>query len=514
MARRRIIYSGPVSIGVAADRRPPTADHRRRIARLVGLAILGVAGSAGARDVAISEVEGLRAAIAAAAPGDVLLLAPGSYEIDRTLDCTRAGQATAPIVVRSSTPLGAVLRVSVQEGFRVQAAYWRFEGLEVIGTCASDDVCEHAFHLSGDADGVVLRGNRLRNFNAQVKSNGDPTGVGGRYPDDVVIEGNELYDDAARRTSNPVTKVDVVGGRRWVVRANYLHDFEKAGGDGISYGAFLKGHSAAGLFERNLVSCETRGARTGTRVGLSLGGGGSAPDTICEQGSCSPEHDGGTLRNNLILRCSDVGIYINKGAGSRILANTLYLTTGIDVRFSETSAEVRSNVTDGRIRTRDGAGLVTGLNLEDVTDGYLEGAFRAPQNGDFFPVGDLSMMLDRGEALADVTEDYCGHPRTSATNHVPDLGALELLPGPVCDTRRPPLAGGAGAGGAGAGGNPGPGDGGAAGAPDASPPMGNFPGGSGTLPVDEKRGGCSVTGAASGVPWCLTALALLRRRRR
>ncbi len=472
-----------------------------------------LAGRAEARTVAVTDVASLRAAIAAAAPGDVLELVSGTYEIDQAIDCTRPGQATAPVVVRGKAPLGAVLRVSVQEGFRVKAAFWRFEGLDVVGTCASDDLCEHAFHLSGDADGVVLRGNRLRNFNAQVKSNGDPTGVGGRYPDDVVVEGNELFDEAARQTSNPVTKLDVVGGRRWVVRANYIHDFEKGGGDGISYGAFLKGHSVGGLFERNLVACESRGTRTGTRIGLSLGGGGSAPDAICEEGTCTPEHDGGTLRNNLVLRCSDVGIYVNKGARSRILANTLYLTTGIDVRFAVTSAEVRSNVTDGRIRTRDGAALVTGQNLEEVALGYLDLAFRNPGGADFAPVGDVSMMLDRGESLPDVTDDYCGRPRTSATNRVPDLGAIELAPGPVCDTRRPPLEGGGAGGAGGDGGTSGPVDGGA---PDAARAMGNFPGGaSSTLPVEEK--GCAAAGDGGGTFWpamlALLLLLLPRRRR-
>ncbi len=507
MARRRIIYSWAVSIGAGGRGRLPSRIRGRIGLATVALAGL-LAGRAEARTIAVGDVAALRAAVAAASPGDVLELAPGTYEIDQTIDCTRPGQATAPVVVRAATPLGAVLRVSVQEGFRVKAAYWRFEGLDVVGTCSTDDLCEHAFHLSGDADGVVLRGNRLRNFNAQVKSNGDPTGAGGRYPDDVVIEGNELFDEAARQTSNPVTKLDVVGGRRWVVRANHIHDFEKGGGDGISYGAFLKGHSMGGLFERNLVACESRGTRTGTRIGLSFGGGGSSPDTICEEGTCTPEHDGGTLRNNIILRCSDVGVYVNKGARSRILANTLYLTTGIDVRFAETSAEVRNNVTDGRIRTRDGAVLMTGLNLEEVALGYLDLAFRNPGAADFAPVGDLSMMLDRGEPLADVTDDYCGHPRTGATNRVPDLGALELLPGPVCDTRRPPFDGGGGA--AGDGGTAGPVDGGA---PDAARAMGNFPGGSSTLPVDEKKG-CAAAGTGRGACWPMVLLLLLRRRPR
>src|SRR5690606_25151729 len=121
------------------------------------------------------------------------------------------------------------------------------------------------------------------------------------------------------------------------------------------YAAFLKGNSRDGIIERNLVICELLHSG-GARLGLSFGGGGSSHDPICEDGTCSPEHQGGVMRNNIVVGCpATLGIYVNKCADCRVLHNTLYDTTGIDVRYAVSSVEVRGNILSGRIRARDGA---------------------------------------------------------------------------------------------------------------------------------------------------------------
>src|SRR5262249_23359599 len=154
---------------------------------------------------------------------------------------------------------------------------------------------------------------------------------------------------------NPVTPIDVVGGYRWVIRANYIHDHAKAQDNTISYAAFLKGNSRDGVFERNLVVCEMLHSGQ-IRLGLSFGGGGSSPDNICEDGTCNPEHQNGIMRNNIIAHCpADVGIYVNEGQNTLIYNNTLYDTAGIDMRFATTTGEVRNNLLGGDIQNRDGA---------------------------------------------------------------------------------------------------------------------------------------------------------------
>lgn len=403
---------------------PAWAGSGRHGFWILAAAFAAAAGPAAAGIVPVSTAGQLIAAIDTAAPGDIITLAAGTYDIAQSLNCDVAGTPDAPIVVRAATHLGALIRFNTVEGFKVSARHWVFEDLDLLGVCAVDSDCEHAFHVFGDADFLRLRLNRVRDFNAQVKSNI----TAGQFPDDVVIEGNELADTAARQTANPVTKLDIVGGRRWIVRANFIHDFEKAQGDTTSYAAFLKGNSRDGLFERNLVVCE-RDHAGGVRLGLSLGGGGSSPGSICEDGTCTPEHQHGTLRNNIIVNCpQDVGIYLNAAFDTRIDDNTLIATTGIDVRFASSTADLRNNLVSGQIRNRDGGTSTQASNITGITLVQFQQWFVDPAGADLTLL-DGSALVDLADPLANVPDDYCANLRPA----LPDRGAVEYA-GPICDT--------------------------------------------------------------------------------
>ena len=223
--------------------------------------------------------------------------------------------------------------------------------------------------------------------------------------------------------------IDVVGGRRWIVRRNVIYDFQKALGDNISYAAFLKGNSRDGLFERNLVLC-SRNFSGGTRLGLSLGGGGTAPQ-FCEEASCVTEHQNGTLRNNLIVNCSDVGIYLNRAQNTVVDHNTLYATTGVDVRFATSSATVRNNALAGAIRNRDGGTSTQSGNLANVALATMQAWFQNPASGDFRAL-DVASLANQGVGGTAVVDDYCGDDRDDGLN---DIGAVEYDGEADCDTR-------------------------------------------------------------------------------
>lgn len=396
--------------------------------RIVAFSLLLLAGEATAGVVPVADATALRNAIDGATAGDEIVLAAGTYDLGANLICDTPGSAVAPIVVRAATPRTVLLRFDAVEGFKVSAPYWRFEGLDIVGVCADDSDCEHAFHLFGAAEFTVIRNNRVHDFNAQIKSGGIVVGSTMEFPDDVLIERNELYDTRARNTSNPVTKIDVVGGRRWIVRANTIHDYEKGGGDFVSYAAFLKGNSRDGLFERNLVMC-SRDFSGGTRVGLSFGGGGTATQ-FCEDGTCPPEHQNGIMRNNVIVSCSDVGIYLNSATNTAIDHNTLYATSGIDVRFATSSADLRNNVLSGSIRNRDGGTSTQAGNLASVSNASFAAWFVAPAQADFRLL-DGSAIVNHGVAAPLVVDDFCATPRTDG---LPDIGAVEYVGGTICDT--------------------------------------------------------------------------------
>ena len=505
----------------------------------VGVSLVTLA-DAEAAEVPVANAAELAAAIANAAPGDEIVLAPGTYVFSQKLSCATEASADQPIIVRAGALGEAKIQFDTVEGFHVQASHWQFERLEIEGVCAVDDDCEHAFHVTGDAEFTWIHHNRAYGFNAHIKANGTDTGPNGErvWPDDVVVEYNEFYNPSARATDHPVTFIDVVGGRRWQVRGNYLHDFAKAGGDTVSYAAFLKGNSRDGLFERNLVVCEQ--LHTGqVRLGLSFGGGGSGPDNICEDAICSPEHQGGTMRNNIIAHCpADVGIYVNEGADSRIYNNTLYRTSGIDMRFVASTGEVRNNLLTGQIRNRDGATANFASNLAQVSEGEFQAWFVDPDALDFsLAVGGGAAFVDLGESLAEVVDDYCANIRDDGSH---DLGALEYDGDGTCDTSQP-FEPGDGDGDPGTGDGDGDGDGDATtgdgdgdpttGDGDGDPSTGDGDGdpttgddgGTGTDDAgasgDEAQGcACTSDEPGPGAPWAWAVAALglgvtLRRRR-
>ncbi|RYE84983.1 MAG: PE-PGRS family protein, partial [Myxococcales bacterium] len=406
---------------------------RRSLVGLLALpSVLLAAQPARAADIPVSTADGLKAAVAAAQPGDTLVLATGTYAFsggNRAFTASAAGTPEAPITVRSATPLGARLTLDTLEGIVVEGPHWHFEGLDIAGVCAQDSDCEHAFHTVGKATDFVLRGNRIVDFNAQLKVNATLSDKS--IPHRGLIEGNEIFDTHGRKTSSPVTKLNIDTGDDWVVRGNVIRDFFKDGGDGISYGVFLKSGGHRGLVERNLVLCE-RDVPGGTRIGLSFGGGGTGA-AFCAPAfdastPCAVEHQDGTMRNNIVARCSDVGIYLNRAASTKLLHNTLIQTAGVDFRFETTSGTADGNVLDGKIRDRDGGTHTGGTNLAEVTS--FGDWYQDPAAGDLRKKGDLTPLLGKGTPSADVPDDYCARPRGGSA----DLGALQASLGDCVTT--------------------------------------------------------------------------------
>ncbi len=329
----------------------------------------------------VDDAAGLRAALRDARPGDDIVLAAGLYRLGGVA-VRVPGTEERPIRVRAAWP-GSVRLEMQGQGFHVSAPWWRFQGLDLHGECRLDERCEHAFHVVGDARGFVLRDSVMRGFNAMLKVNG----VAGDYPDGGLVEGNCFYNDRPRDSARPVTFIDIVAASDWRIRANLIANFAKAGGDRVSYGVFIKGGADGGVIERNLVLCAN--GRLGVddqRVGISLGGGGSGR-RFCRHG-CRFESRGGVIRDNLVMQCSDVGIYLNRALDARVEGNTLYNTAGIDVRYVESRAEVRRNRLDGAIRERDGGKMnMTGNRFfsgdwsRTALMGYRDGLERVDDGG-------------------------------------------------------------------------------------------------------------------------------------
>ena len=410
---------------VAADRGEIGGAHRPGLHVGAQPEPWPVSGDHRSKAVPVASEAQAAQAIAQARPGDVITFEPGTYRFaDANIAITNPGKADAPIVVRARQPGSVVLEMGVSEGFVVSAPYWTFDNLTIRGVCTQDADCEHAFHVVGGATNFVARNNTLVDFNAHIKVNGQDR----RFPDHGMVRGNTITNTHVRRTDKPVTPIDIVAASGWTIHGNLITDFIKASGDRVSYGAFAKGGGADNRFERNVVLCEylLRGA-PGQRVGLSLGGGGSGGDagrSYCRGGACIPEQSGGLVESNLIASCSDEGIYINRGATSRVVHNTLLDTGGIMVRFAESGVEVEGNLVDGAILGRDDALLHAGDNLQTGLISLYLG--RHPQRAWFRDVSALDLawhtQAPRLRSIATTASaDLCGSKRPL----LPAYGAFE-----------------------------------------------------------------------------------------
>lgn len=318
----------------------------------------------------IDTVSKLRKAVQSAQAGGVIEMLPGTYRLEYpTVGVTANGTATAPITLRAARLGEVVFQSNGVEAFKVFGPYWIFENLVFEGVCEDHSSCEHAFHIVGGADHIVLHNNLLMDFNAHIKVNPD-----GKSPDNGLIEYNTITETRPRSTGNPVTPIDMVAASGWHITANLITDFVKSGGDKVSYGAFAKGAGDHNVFERNVVLCEYKlRGHDGERIGLSFGGGSTGREFLRDAGASGREQISSIMRDNLIAFCSDDGIYLNRAVATVLEHNTLIDTAGIDSRFPETSAEVVNNIVDGVIRQRDGGTLHAAGNEASLLLGLFIG---------------------------------------------------------------------------------------------------------------------------------------------
>ncbi|KQV82493.1 hypothetical protein ASD15_10780 [Massilia sp. Root351] len=385
-----------------------------------GLRAGQAADAAPGKRVPVATPAALLQALAGARAGDVITLQPGAYSLGSGpfVAASAAGSKERPITVRAERPGTVTIEFKLTEGFLVTGPHWTFENLSIRGACAEAAACEHAFHVAGRASGFVARNNTISDFNSHFKINAQ----GGSAPDNGLIEFNTLTNRAVRQTGQPVTPVDLVAASNWIIRGNLISDFIKAGGDGVSYGAYAKGAGAGNLFERNVVLCEHKlRGHPGQRVGLSLGGGGTGTP-YCRDQRCVTEQDGGVIQSNVVAACSDEGIYLNRAATSKVLHNTLIDTAGIVARFPESSVQVEGNIIDGRLRADRGGILHAGDNLDTSLNRLFVGSH--PQRALFRD----ALALDLGWA-GDV-------PRRSASASAQEPGSA-LPATDLCGAARP-----------------------------------------------------------------------------
>ena len=366
-------------------------------------------GLASAADLMVSNASQIRSAFGSASSGDRIIIAPGEYSFSASIWTGNAG----PVTVTTTEVGAAKLNFDSVEGLVFNHPDWTLEKVWVNGVCAGEN-CEAGVGVKAGATRFRLQSARVSNWTQHVKAARDPN----NEVEDAQILSSEFYNDALR--PNGATPLDLVGGKRWRIIGNYVHDY---GGDpNGDYGIFLKGGTSNGVIERNLVICAQDNAPGGATVGISFGGGGTGY-SFCPNQNCDCEDYDSIARNNIVLHCTDAGLHTKRACGSKFYNNTVYdVGAGVQIQINGAGApvQIRNNVLSAGI-SGPGNLYTEANNLIRAPATVFRSAYANPDEADFSSGPDTSALQNLGADLAEVTDDYCGTPRNAI-----DLGAVEF----------------------------------------------------------------------------------------
>ncbi|MCA9710501.1 MAG: hypothetical protein KDK70_31965 [Myxococcales bacterium] len=373
-----------------------------------------------------SQAAELPGIVGQAPAGSTVVLAPGTYPIDRSL------YFNAPdVTLRSSTgrPEDVIIDGQRLAGTVAFVQQPRITLAEVTLARAQ----EHLVHVSGSeagpADGVV--GYRLRLLDpGAIAFKINPTAEGQAADDGVLACSTiELTDAGRAELGDACPSVAGVGGFGafgWTIRDNHVEGIWCETGYAGSAIRFLE-TSAHTVVLRNSV----RDCVSGIMLGLweDLEPRRTYDDVPCGDGYF--DHVGGLVANNTVVATGtgiaaseyglDTGVGLWNVCDATVVHNTVVSAVAtynaIEYRFGRTQARVVNNLVTNEILDRDDAGVpVAGNALVDL------GEFVDPLGGDVHLV-EGSSAIDAGIQLGEdaVLHDIDGDPRDAR----PDIGADE-----------------------------------------------------------------------------------------
>lgn len=369
----------------------------------VALALLAAAGVTSGAEIRAATPAAIRAALAAAKPGDTILVPPGVYDMGSEVSTGKDGTKDQPITLRCEGDKGyATLHAKSQIAFRMKNRHWVFRGIHFQGDARSTEAVVFPDGPGGCSD-VLITDCKMSTCNYYVMkaSRSRDKGV-----NNMVIEFTELFDCAG-------TGFDLVCGDNWVLRRCYVHDYAKSPRE-ASYGIFLKGGGKNGIVE----GCIVDGKSKGTTLGISFGGGltGAKWLPLGPNGKVGPEHDGGIARNNIVVNTTDSAYHTNNAANCKFYNNLAFNCRTFQRQASYPKDPVLinnligGNVTKGASESKN--------NLTDVKKEW----FVNPALNDFRLTDQgKTALVGKGLALPDNPTDFFGTKRDPAT---PTLGPV------------------------------------------------------------------------------------------
>ena len=277
----------------------------------------------------------------------------------------------------------------------------------------------HGVQVRGEAGAHRARIYRVRLFDTGQQLLKGSFAQNGQTADEGRVECSTFeYTDHA--PSDYTDGIDLIGVKDWIIRDNRFVRIRGPRDQGWSSGPAILawGNSEGTLVERNLVIDCFRGIALGIGPGVAKRARGGAPTLV--------DHRGGIIRNNVVINLNawaDEGIELNAVPDARVEFNTVIthgsLPWSISVRFPQSVAQVRNNLTSGPVLSRNGGTFRAAGNVEGATRSWfvdiVMGNLRLRETA--------TRAIDAGTPIDDVAEDFDGLPR--AVGARPDAGAFE-----------------------------------------------------------------------------------------
>lgn len=360
--------------------------------------------------IRVSNEPQLQAAVRTMASGTTVLIAPGIYRLTSTLNIGNRPLKNVALRGATNNRSDVVLLGPGMTNETYGSAphgVWTGNGVDgvLIANLTISGFYFHPLILNAGTRAPHLYNVRLVDGGEQLlKSNADDRGRG---VDNGVVE-YSLFEFTERSRSSYTNGIDVLGGAGWFIRDNLFRDITAPTGQLAGPTILMWRGSRDTVVERNtFVNCQREIA-----FGLQPG----APH----------DHSGGIIRNNFIYRAAsgqgDTAIGVNDSPGTKVLHDSVFISrtypNAIEYRFAGSiGVVIQNNLTDGPIRSRDGA---TAVELANYTSALLS-MFVDAAGGDLHLTSLAQSVIDAGVASADAGSDWDGQPRSG----IPDIGADE-----------------------------------------------------------------------------------------
>ncbi|NOY90950.1 MAG: hypothetical protein GXP55_07025 [Deltaproteobacteria bacterium] len=390
----------------------------------------------------------LRQVVSDASAGDTILLDDGTYTLPSASGGSYTGLyfTTANVTLRSAS--GDPSAVVIDSAYRSMGGESAAITVAAPGVVLANFTVKrsvfHLIHLWAAADATVVHNVRLIDAGQQFLKSSPG---GSETVDGVEVGCSQFFMTAEGRdnvwgygaqdgsTTCYTGGIDTHGARSWQVHDNSFEGIycnadgvqrpahgmspDVRGGmtytGGLSEYAIHMWDAEAGnghVIERNRIINCARGIGLGMRTDVY--------DTVIKNNMVFSEHPGS--------REHDVGIAVERAHNTQVDNNTVIFTSGaaygnaIEYRWDVTSGlSVRNNLTNQRIRARNGATATTSNNITDASPSW----FRDAATGDLHLAScDEARVVGAGTVLPSVTLDVDAEARGSSN----DIGADDCAP--------------------------------------------------------------------------------------